>query len=177
MSTRNVTENLIAHLAIQDLLNRYTNALNQRDWAALQSVFTEDGVWDCGGPQMGDQAFLFSGAAGCANGIAGLLAHTECCVQSNHAIVIEVAGRDAKATSTMNEYVIPNGAATATSIWGTYYDEIQLESDGEWRFRKRTFRFTTVDPSMSKGPVLARFPCDQTAQAVPPSMRSDAPVV
>jgi hypothetical protein len=58
-----------------------------------------------------------------------------------------------------NEYVI-NGAATATSIWGTYYDDIQLESDGEWRFRKRTFRFTTVDPSMSKGPVLARFPCD-----------------
>ena len=158
MSTRNVTENLAAHLAIQNLINRYTNAVNQRDWSALQDVFASDGVWDCGGPQMGDQAFLFSGAAGCANGIAGLIAHSECCVQSNHAIVIEVAGRDARATSTINEYVVLTGAATATSIWGTYYDEIHQEVDGEWRFRKRAFRFTTVDALASKGSVLAHFP-------------------
>ena len=158
MSTRNVTDNLAAHLAIQDLLNRYTNAVNQRDWPALQAVFAEDGVWDCGGPQMGEQSFLFSGAAGCANGIAGLITPTECCVQSNHSTVIEVTGRRAVATSTINEYVILNGADTATSIWGTYYDEIHLEADGEWRFRKRVFRFTTVDSTASKGPVLARFP-------------------
>ena len=158
MSTRNVTDNLTAHLAIQDLLNRYTNAVNQRDWPALQAVFADDGVWDCGGPQMGDQAYLFSGAAGCANGIAGLITPTECCVQSNHAIVIEVTGRQAMATSTINEFVIVNGIATATSIWGTYYDDIQLEADGEWRFRKRVFRFTTVDASASMGHVLAHFP-------------------
>jgi len=157
MGTRNVTDNLAAHLAIQDLLNRYTNAVNQRDWAALQAVFAADGIWDCGGPAMGDQAFLFRGAADCANGIAGLLARTECCVQSNHAAVIEVTGREARATSTMNEYVILRDAEKATSIWGTYYDEIRLDADGEWRFAKRAFRFTTVDASVSKGHVLARY--------------------
>jgi hypothetical protein len=162
MSTRNVTENLAAHLAIQNLLNRYTNAVNQRDRAALRAVFAEDGIWDCGGPQMASMSFLFKGAADCADGILGLLSNAECCIQSNHAIVIEVTGREATATSTVNEYVMMNGAATATSLWGTYYDEVHLDDDGEWRFRKRTFRFTTVDSSVSKGPVLARFPQAET---------------
>ena len=158
MSTRNVTEHLSAHLSIQDLLNRYTNAVNQRDWAALQAVFADDAVWDCGGPQMPEQQFLFNGAEACARGIAGLVGPTECCVQTNHAIVIEVTGPEARATSTINEYVIFSGSAPAMSLWGTYYDDIRLGADGEWRFSKRTFRFTTVDYSASKGPVLAHFP-------------------
>src|SRR3954454_5461341 len=136
MSTRNVTDNLAAHVAIHDLLNRYTNAVNRRDWEALQAVFAADGIWDCGGPAMGEQAFMFHGAAGCATGIAGLLARAECCVQSNHAVVIEVSGREARATSTINEYVIVQDAEKATSIWGTYYDDIRLDADGEWRFVK-----------------------------------------
>ena len=36
MSTANIHANPAAHLAILDLLNRYTDAVNQRDWKTLQ---------------------------------------------------------------------------------------------------------------------------------------------
>ena len=39
MSTRNVTDNLTAHLAIQNLMNRYTNAVNQRNWSESAGRF------------------------------------------------------------------------------------------------------------------------------------------
>ena len=41
MSSRNVASHADAHLAIRDLLDRYTNALNQRDWQALAALFAQ----------------------------------------------------------------------------------------------------------------------------------------
>jgi uncharacterized protein (TIGR02246 family) len=158
MSTRNVTENTLAHLAIRDLLDRYTDALNRRDWGALQTLFTADGVWDAGGPEMGAQAFRFETAAACAAGIAGLVSPAELCVQSNHAVVIEVRGDSASARTTVNELVLLPGAPGLMTIWGTYHDDLRREADGEWRFRERRFRYTWIDPAGAKGQVLARFP-------------------
>ncbi len=161
MSNRNVIENLAGHVAVRDLLDRYTDALNQRDWAALQNLFCEDGVWDVGGPEMGAQAFRFEGAAQCAQGIAGLVSPSELCVQSNHAVVIEVSGKTAVARSTINELILMRDAPGMMTVWGTYYDRIVLDADGEWRFAERRFRFTWLDMAGGKGQVLARFPVGQ----------------
>jgi hypothetical protein len=144
MSTINVKENLAAHMAILDLLNRYTDAVNQRDWRQLESVFAEDGIWDMGGPNVGPMAMLFEGARNIAQGIAASVSTTELCVQTNHAAVVAVNGRRATARSTINELVRPKGAGGMT-IAGTYYDEISLGDDGEWRFTERRFRITYVD--------------------------------
>ena len=59
-STKNVVDHLADHLAIRSLLDRYTDGVNRRDWAAVERVFATDGVWDCGGPTMGPMAFRFS---------------------------------------------------------------------------------------------------------------------
>ena len=40
------TADAIAYLAILDLLNRYTDALNQRNWAELRNVFADRGPLD-----------------------------------------------------------------------------------------------------------------------------------
>ena len=158
MSTRNLVENLAAHLAIRELLDRYTNALNQRDWATLEQLFTQDGSWDAGGPEMGENAFRFEGARACRDGISGLLEAAELCVQSNHAPAIEVDGASARATSTINELVLMKDAPAMMTSWGTYYDAIVQEADGEWRFARRSFRYSWIDTAGSRGQVMASFP-------------------
>jgi ketosteroid isomerase-like protein len=158
MSTRNVVDHLADHLAIRDLLDRYTDALNRRDWNTLQMLFCADGAWDAGGPEMGAQAFRFEGAEQCAQGIAGLVAPAELCVQSNHAVVIEVRGAAASARSTINELVLMKDAPGMMTVWGTYYDTLRREADGEWRFQERRFRFSWIDAGGPRGQVLARFP-------------------
>ena len=158
MSTKNVATHLSDHLAIHDLLNRYTNAINQRDWTAVEAAFALDGVWDAGGPELGENAYLFKTSQAIAKGIADLVKPHELLVQSNHAPVIEVDGDSATATSTINEYALAAGTPAMMVLWGTYYDDIVREADGEWRFRKRTFRYSWLENAAPRGHVMARFP-------------------
>lgn len=158
MITRNVVEHFADHLAIRSLLDRYTDALNRRDWVALEQVFAEDGAWDAGGPAMGPMAFRFEGAAACARGIAAMVDPTPLCIQSNHAPVIHVEGDRATATSTINEVVLAPGASARTTIWGMYFDEIARGADGEWRFTLRKFRFAWIDAAGNAGQVIAQPP-------------------
>lgn len=62
------------------------------------------------------------------------------------------------ASSTINELVKAPGASTSTTIWGIYYDEIVRESDGEWRFKIRRFRFAWIDAEGREGQVIAQPP-------------------
>ncbi len=36
--------------AIRELIDQWSDAVNEHDWAALDGCFTEDGVWDVGAP-------------------------------------------------------------------------------------------------------------------------------
>lgn len=158
MSTRNVKDHLADHMAITDLCNRYTDAVNRRSARDIAAVFAKDGVWDCGGPNAGPMCFLFTGNQEIGNRIAEMLGAMEVLVQTNHALVIEVNGDRATARSTVEEKGLPKGAPTGMRAMGTYTDEIVRDSDGEWRFAKRTFRFTYVDGPAMNGQVMATFP-------------------
>ena len=158
MSTRNVVEHLADHLAIRSLLDRYTDALNRRDWAALEKAFAGDGVWDAGGSTMGAMAFRFEGAKACATGIAAMVDPLPLCIQSNHAPVIDVQGDRATATSTINEMVLAPESSGRTTIWGLYFDQLERGTDGEWRFKVRRFRFAWIDPAGNAGQVIAQPP-------------------
>ena len=161
MSTRNVGEHLREHLAIRDLLDRYTNALNQRDWKTFESLFTTDAVWDAGGPELGSMGFRFEGGENVAQGIATMVSGTELCVQTNHAVVIEVGNAAATATSTIQEFVRVKGAAALVTSLGTYYDRLRLERDAEWRFEGRVFRYTWIESGGPAGDVMGRFPLER----------------
>jgi len=144
-----------AYVAVLDLLNRFTDTVNRRDWPALQALFCEDGVWDVGGPDAGAYASYFEGAAAVAAGIESLVSTFEFLVQTNHAPVIEISGRRAAARSTIHEFMRPAGGGGIT-VLGSYADEIVQEGDDRWRFKKRSFRFVYVDTTPLTGQVMAR---------------------
>jgi ketosteroid isomerase-like protein len=158
MTTRNVLEHSVDHLAIRSLIDGYTDAVNRRDWATLETLFADDGVWDCGGPNMPAMTFRFEGAQGCARGIAGLIGSMSFVMQSNHAVTIEVSGDRASASSTINELAIAPGHPALTTIWGMYFDQIVRSPDGEWRFKERKFRFAWIDTNGNAGQVIAQPP-------------------
>ena len=159
MSTRNVVAHVAEHLAIQDLLNRFTTALNHRDWATIEGMFTRDATWELTQPELAaGVSCRFETAQGIAQGIASLVSPLEMLVQSNHSPVVEVHGNSATAISTMNECTLAPSAPGRMVAWGTYYDDILCEADGEWRFRARKYRFTWVDQLGSGGEVMTRFP-------------------
>ncbi|MGO8856806.1 MAG: nuclear transport factor 2 family protein [Steroidobacteraceae bacterium] len=153
MSTSNVVNNLAAHAAIVELLNRYTDAINQRNWIELKSVFAEDCVWDMGGPSVGSMAMRFEGAQRVCEGIAAAIDTAELCVQTNHAPVIVVEGTCATARSTIQEIVRPKGGG-GIMILGAYHDDIVLCDDGEWRFKERRFRIRYMDMSPLTGNLI-----------------------
>ena len=95
MSTANILANQGTYLAIFDLLNRYTDAVNRRDWPELKNTFAHDAVWDMGGPAAGPMAMRFQGAQQIADGIAAAISTSAMCVQANHALVVNVDGNRA----------------------------------------------------------------------------------
>ena|SRR5579859_1443208 len=138
MSTSNVTSNLAAHLAVRDLLDRYTDAINERDWASLEQLFADGGIWDL--RTVDDQSNqLFEGRQHVASGIRGLVETTQRVIQMNHAPIIQIDGPRATARSTMHEVSWMHHGIRVT-LFGTYHDAMIREDDGEWRFTKRQFR-------------------------------------
>jgi uncharacterized protein (TIGR02246 family) len=148
MSTQNVTANLTDHLAVRDLLDRYTDAINERDWATLAELFTTGGIWDLCTVDEGSGQ-VFEGRQQVAEGIGGLVEGTQRVLQMNHAPVIHIDGQRATARSTMHE-VSWMRDGTGAVLFGTYHDDVVREEDGEWRFAKRQFRmkyFEATQPS------------------------------
>jgi hypothetical protein len=44
------SNSLADRLLIRELIDRYSYAVNERDWPAFESCFSEDAVWDVGKP-------------------------------------------------------------------------------------------------------------------------------
>jgi ketosteroid isomerase-like protein len=145
VSTNNVLANVAHHLAIRDLLDRYTASINVTDWVAVADVFTEDAVWEVYDPDDRPQ-FRFDGHAQIAAGIRNLVNARGRIVQMASAPVIDVDGDRATARSTIHEVGrLPDG--TGTVLFGTYYDDAVRGPDGEWRFARRRFRKLYAAPT------------------------------
>jgi uncharacterized protein (TIGR02246 family) len=140
MTTDNITKNLADHVAVRHLVDRYTDALNWRDWDILGSLFTKDAVWVVTTPT-GDIQEKREGRHGIATGIQALVEGSGSgdVVQMNHATVVHVDGERATARSTMESvYFLPDGARM--QLFAMYDDTLVREQDGEWRFERREWR-------------------------------------
>lgn len=117
-------------LEIQDLLVDYSYAVDRRDWAALDRIFTPDAVIDfrATGGVCGDLAAVreFLGRA---------LAHFTVTQHLVAASKIELAG-DAAAGRTMchNPMVLAGGQVMVVGLW--YVDRFARTPDG-WRIAHR----------------------------------------
>lgn len=126
--------------AIRELIERYSYGVNERDWAAVESCYTEDAVWDVGQPF----GFRLEGRKTILEVASTKISEEDFVVQTPHATVIWVDGNKARAHSTMREVVRSKGGTAGMQMLGTYADEL-VKIDGEWRFKVRTFRVTNIE--------------------------------
>ncbi|MFV9429004.1 nuclear transport factor 2 family protein [Rhodococcus aetherivorans] len=140
MTTENSTNNLADladHIAVGQLLNQYTDALNATDWDVLASLFTEDAIWRV--ITNGEVEYVQEGGKNILAFLRDSTATTQAFVQMNHAPVIHLDGERASASSTMEAiYWFENG--TRQQRFAMYYDEMIRGNDGKWRFTQREFR-------------------------------------
>lgn len=145
-------------LAIVGLANRYTDAVNHRDWAVVRDCWTEDGVWNLGAPvnvaKEGVEAIMEE----LRRAVGGM----DLFFQMNHAgSVLSVDGDTAKARWSLNEVgrIKPEardllGGAEGMHILATYTDTLRRCNDGRWRFSRRDYHVVLFDGRAPEGTVF-----------------------
>ena len=143
--------------AITALANKYTDAVNNRDWDRYRSCWTDDAVWDLGAPVNQKK----EGLEAIMTEVQRAVGAMDLFVQMNHAVtVLSIDGDAAKARATLNEmgHVKPENrellnGAEGVFILAIYTDELRRSPDG-WRYARRTYQVPYFDPSPLKGQVL-----------------------
>lgn len=118
-------------VAIQQLLNTYTEAASRSDWATVKSCFTEDAIWET-------PAGRIEGRDAALAKMAELVGGFDYIVQMNAPGVITVAGDKATARSVIRECGKLKGQDVAMEFLAHYNDEIVRTADG-WKFTHRVF--------------------------------------
>ena len=142
--------------AIIALANKYTDAVNNRDWERYRSCWTDDAVWDLGAPvnqkKIGLEAIMTE--------VQRAVGAMDLFIQMNHAVTVLALDADtAIARATLNEigHVKPesrdllNGAA-GMFILAIYTDEVKRTADG-WKYSRRTYKVPYFNPTEPKGQV------------------------
>jgi ketosteroid isomerase-like protein len=134
----------IDRYSIRDLIDRYTDAINRQEWTALHDLFTPSAVWQASEPF----AVRFEGREAVVGALRNMVSSHEFVVQHNGAVVIDLNGAHARARVSLSELGRkPTGEGL--HVFGMYLDDL-LESNGVWRFERRTFHCRYFD-----GPVVA----------------------
>lgn len=117
--------------AIIDTVNRYATALDSRDWALLDEVFTPDAVGDFGaGPLSGRETLRNLVRRTLAGG--GPSQH----LLANHCVALD--GDTARCVCQVRAFSAGAGAAAGRSfeLLGEYRDQLVRTPDG-WRIARR----------------------------------------
>lgn len=128
-----MTDTLQDIFDIQQLLNRYSVAVGQRDWQSTLATFAPDGVWAV--PAL---AAEFQGHEQLGPAMASFANKFDYFLQLNAPAVIEVRGDTATAISSIRETGKYQGRNEALDVVGFYYDQLIRTAEG-WKFSRRTF--------------------------------------
>jgi len=120
------------YAAIQNLITRYTLAVNRKDYDAIADVFAPDATWDA----VGRVQLSYKGAE-IAESIKETLERLKDLFQMNCAAQIEIDGDRATAQSAMYEF----GAVDDRIHFGQtgIYEDVLIKVGGEWKFASRRF--------------------------------------
>ena len=134
-------------MAIQQLINRYTDGCNRQDWPQVMATFAEDGVWEV-------QGNAITGHATIQAAMAGFLTQMAYFTQVASAPVIMVEGDRATARTTIRECGKFDDRDEALEVLGYYADDLVRTAAG-WRFARRQFNsFGLHRFPLSPGPAL-----------------------
>jgi ketosteroid isomerase-like protein len=119
--------------AIQNHINRYTDAVNRRDWDAFPKIFAEDATWEGIGIDL-----KFKGLKAITKGISGIVDAMSWFVQMNAPALIIPYGDRAVARSAIHELGDVPKTGMHFDVYGRYEDEL-VKIRGFWRFKRRVF--------------------------------------
>lgn len=135
-------ESLATHAEIRDLVARFSDAVNRRDFDAFGCLFADDGIWEIGEPfprraaGREDVVMMF-------RNLAGPWAFF---FQMTHTGVIDVASDRQAATARWEIQELartPDGSQSYDNV-AMYYDRLVRAHDGTWLFAERRYRYVWV---------------------------------
>jgi ketosteroid isomerase-like protein len=137
-------------LAIQDLIYRYTDAVNRRDWDQFEAVWAPDAVWEVAAPV----DIRAEGYAAVRKTIGAVVESMEFLVQIAANPVIALLG-DSRAAATTTIHEIGRNAADGSCmvLYGMYYDQI-VDGDQGWRFAHRRFQHVYLESEPLTGQTI-----------------------
>lgn len=137
-------------LEIRSVIERYTDALNTQNWAALAPLFASQAVWETSG---GPIELRFEGRDAVLGALQGMLTSLDFLVQSLGSVVIELNGDQARARVSLQELGRDKDGRGMLNV-GVYFDDL-AKIEGRWQFVKRSFRFRYADAPALAGAVFA----------------------
>lgn len=130
---------------IRDLVERFHDAVNHRDFHVVRGLFTVDAVWEVAPPF--DRRFV--GPEAIEAGIGESVGRLEFLVQTCSPSVVDIQGDEARGRTSMQEFGrFRDGASMRVA--GTYFDTFR-KVDGRWRFSHRIFRARYADDTALGG--------------------------
>ena len=137
-------------LLIRELVDRYNDIINHREWTALTSLFTPDAVWE----MEGTTALRFEGAPKIAGAIRWNVSRQAALVQIGSGVVIEPSGLDrASVRSSVLEFARAREDEPGIHTAGTFQDQVIKQLDGVWRFAHRVFRVRYTESLPGQGEI------------------------
>jgi len=149
MDTPRIELTVADRLAIRELVDRYNDAINHRNWVGLAGLFAPDATWEVAAPLN----LRFESSAKIAGGLRWMIGRMELLVQVSSAVVITALEPDrALVRSTMIEFSRQRPGGAGMRSTGTHHDEVQRTA-GTWYFKHRTFRTRYLDHAPLPGEV------------------------
>jgi hypothetical protein len=131
--------------AIVRRLHRYGHAIDGGDEAAWIDCFTADGVFEgYGRREGGDPLYRLEGRAALAEFVNG---HTRRPFAYHvHGLLEPVVELDGDRARCVSYFVVlqHHESEPRVRVLGRYHDELVRDSDGEWRFARRTARIDSA---------------------------------
>ena len=143
--------------AIHALLNRYTDAVNQRDWKTYRACWTDDAVWELHAPIN----ILKTGIDDILAEARRAVESQSLFVQMNHAVtILDLNPSTAKVRVTLNEIgkADPNSEGALPGVGGmfilAYYTDDLTKQDSVWKFKQRVYDVVYMDTTTPSGSVF-----------------------
>jgi hypothetical protein len=126
--------NSLTFAAVKQTIDGYSDAINHRDWAAVQSFFCEEATWRTAN----FREFGWSGAQGITDGLRAIIEPMELLFQTPSATKITIDDDHASARSSIQEF----GKAGEISFrcLGSYEDRLMWNGLA-WLFHARVFTY------------------------------------
>jgi ketosteroid isomerase-like protein len=129
-------QRLLDRLAVRDLIDRSSDAINHQDWTSLVSMMAEDAVWE----RLPPTPWTLEGRDAIRAFLANNVDVLDILLYTVSATAIEVEGPErASARSTMSELLRFKKTGAGLHVVGTYHDRF-VKKDGQWWFARRTIQ-------------------------------------